>query len=80
MQTNQNQAMTMYPLFFDPIYKRAHFEDGGKDGFGAVALALLDRVPSFAGGGNQDQFRGDGGWLVHISTPPFSWISAAQGA
>lgn len=32
MQTNQNQAMTMYPLFFDPIYKRAHFEGGGKDG------------------------------------------------
>ena len=26
MQTNQNQALTMYPLFFDPIYKKVHFE------------------------------------------------------
>ena len=27
MQTKQNQAITMYPLFFDPIYKRAHFSN-----------------------------------------------------
>ena len=26
MQTNQNQALTMYPLFFDPIYKKVQFE------------------------------------------------------
>lgn len=26
MQTKQNQAITMYPLFFDPIYKGAHFQ------------------------------------------------------
>ena len=26
MQTKQNQAITMYPLFFDPIYKKACFE------------------------------------------------------
>lgn len=32
MQTEQNQAVTMYPLFFDPIYKRVHFEKkDGKD-------------------------------------------------
>ncbi len=30
MQTNQNQALTMYPLFFDPIYKKVQFEQ--KDG------------------------------------------------
>ena len=31
MQTKQNQALTMYPLFFDPIYKRAEFvEENGK--------------------------------------------------
>ena len=26
MQTNQNQALTMYPVFFDPIYKKVQFE------------------------------------------------------
>lgn len=31
MQTKQNQALTMYPLFFDPIYKRAELtEEEGK--------------------------------------------------
>ena len=27
MQTEQNQAITMHPLFFDPIYKKALFEN-----------------------------------------------------
>lgn len=31
MQTKQNQAITMHPLFFEPIYKRACFEQ--KEGF-----------------------------------------------
>ena len=30
MQTKQNQAITMYPLFFDPIYKKVQF--GNVDG------------------------------------------------
>lgn len=35
MQTKQNQALTMYPLFFDPVYKRAHMEKrDGKDRIG----------------------------------------------
>lgn len=35
MQTEQNQAVTMYPLFFDPIYKRVHFEKrDGKEKIG----------------------------------------------
>ncbi len=27
MQTKRNQALTMHPLFFDPIYSRAYVEE-----------------------------------------------------
>lgn len=30
MHTDRNQALTMYPMFFDPIYKRVYLEE--KDG------------------------------------------------
>lgn len=31
MQTKRNQALTMHPLFFDPIYSRVYVEeDNGK--------------------------------------------------
>ena len=35
MQSRLNQAVTMYPLFFDPIYKRAQFvKKDGKESIG----------------------------------------------
>ena len=55
MQTNQNQALTMYPLFFDPIYKKVQFEmkDGKPSIFykddeclyiGETGTSLSDRI------------------------------------
>ena len=40
MQTKQNQAITMYPLFFDPIYKTACFKQ--KDG--KVSISYKDDI------------------------------------
>ncbi len=37
MQNQRNQALELYPLFFDPIYKKAHItRENGKDSIGYV--------------------------------------------
>ena len=40
MHTKRNQALTMYPLFFDPIYRTAYMEEQD----GKVALKYRDDI------------------------------------
>ena len=37
MYTKRNQAVTMFPLFFDPFYKRVQF--GKKDGKNTIVYS-----------------------------------------